>query len=215
MINELPSRWQTRLLAEICRIEIGCTPERKNAAMWDSEKKSGNVWLTVSDLPMHSFTHVIDSKEYVSYAASETMRLVPYGALLISFKQTLGHIAYAGRNLYTNEAIAALLDIDENIIQENFLSLYLAAYDWKKAAEFDQQTKGWALNETKLKRIPVPIPPLEEQRYIVGSLNDVLRSLYFRRHQIDAYSEFEINYRPVVQAAFAGKLTEDFPLICS
>ena len=215
MNYELPSRWQTRLLAEICRIEIGCTPDRKNAAMWDSEKKFGHVWLTVSDLPIDLYAHAMDSKEYVSYTASETMRLVPSGTLLVSLNLNPYQIAYAGRDLYTNEAIAALHDVDKKIISKKFLYWYLGAYAGKKSTEIDQKTKRLALNKAKLKRIPVPIPPLEEQQYIVGSLYDVYRSLYFRRYQIDAYRENGYNYQSIVQAAFTGKLTDDFPLICS
>jgi type I restriction enzyme S subunit len=71
----------------------------------------------------------MDSKEYVSDAAAANMRLVPSGTLLASFKLTLGRLAYAGRDLYTNEAIAALYDIDEREISKRFLYWALTYFE--------------------------------------------------------------------------------------
>lgn len=105
------------------------------------------------------------------------MRLVPKGTLLLSFKLTLGRLCYAGRNLFTNEAIAALHDIDATRVNKEFLYWYLTYFDWVAAVAGDQKIKGKTLNKAKLKVLPVMVPPLEQQKRIVAVLDQGLKAL--------------------------------------
>ena len=41
--------WEIKKLGEVCEINIGRTPERGNSKMWDKEKKTDNVWLSIAD----------------------------------------------------------------------------------------------------------------------------------------------------------------------
>ena len=181
-----PSPWPLAPLGELCRIELGSTPPRKSGAMWDADKATDNVWLTIADLPKNLHASAVDSNEYVSELAAANMRKIPVGTLLVSFKLTLGRLAYAGRDLFSNEAIASLLEIDDRRIQDRFLYWALSAFDWDKAAEGDQKIKGKTLNKAKLKRIPVPLPPLEEQRRIVAVLDEVFEGLDRARAHAEA-----------------------------
>lgn len=180
-----PSPWPIAPLGELCRIELGSTPPRKSGAMWDAEKVTNNVWLTIADLPTSLHASAIDSKEYVSDIAADNMRRIPVGTLLVSFKLTLGRLAYSGRELFSNEAIASLLDIDGSRILKRFLYWALCAFDWDKAAEGDQKIKGKTLNKAKLKRIPIPLPPLEEQRRIVAVLDAAFDDLDRARTHVE------------------------------
>ena len=157
--------------------------------MWDADKKTDNVWLTIADLPKSLHASAIDSKEYVSDIAAKNMRIIPTGTLLVSFKLTLGRLAYAGTDLYSNEAIASLFDVDERKIQKRFLYWALSAFDWDKAAEGDQKIKGKTLNKAKLKRIPIPLPPPEEQRRIVAVLDEAFEGLERARAHAEANLE--------------------------
>jgi type I restriction enzyme S subunit len=121
--------WKVKPLGEVCRIELGSTPSRGRASFWDTKRQTENVWLSIADLPQTLHGIAMDSKEYVSDAAAANMRLVPSGTLLASFKLTLGRLAYAGRDLYTNEAIAALYDIDEREISKRFLYWALTYFE--------------------------------------------------------------------------------------
>jgi len=185
-MDAMPSPWPLASLGELCRIELGSTPPRKSGAMWDSEKSTNNVWLTIADLPKSLNASAFDSKEYVSDLAAANMRKIPAGTLLVSFKLTLGRLGYAGIDLFSNEAIASLLDIDESKVQKRFLYWALSAFDWDKAAEGDQKIKGKTLNKAKLKRIPISLPPLEEQRRIVAVLDEAFEGLDRAHAHIEA-----------------------------
>ena len=96
----------------------------------------------------------------------------------MSFKLTLGRLAFAGRDLYTNEAIAALTLFDERELYKNFLFYFLHFFDWIKAAENDVKLKGMTLNKAKLKELEVHFPKsLAEQKRIVAILDKIFEGI--------------------------------------
>ncbi|QQR77478.1 MAG: restriction endonuclease subunit S [Candidatus Moraniibacteriota bacterium] len=167
--------WETKKLGEICSIELGKTPYRGDESFWDKEKETRNVWLSIADLLNVNGNVVSDSKEYISDKATKLSKLVEKGTLLVSFKLTLGRLAFAGKDLYTNEAIAALVIKDKKIIDINYLYQFLSFFDWNLAAEGDVKVKGKTLNKAKLKEIEIIFPSsLKEQKRIVSILDRAL-----------------------------------------
>ena len=168
--------WEIKKLGEVCEINIGRTPERGNFKMWDKEKKTDNVWLSIADLNNTEKGYISDSTEYVSDNAVPKMKLVKANTLLMSFKLTIGRCAITKRDLFTNEAIAALPILDKNL-DLFFLKYYLENFDWAKLTEGDVKVKGKTLNKEKLKEVPITLPPLEEQKRIVKILDEKIAML--------------------------------------
>ena len=168
--------WEIKKLGEVCEINIGRTPERGNFKMWDKEKKTDNVWLSIADLNNTEKGYISDSTEYVSDNAVPKMKLVKANTLLMSFKLTIGRCAITKRDLFTNEAIAALPILDKNL-DLFFLKYYLENFDWAKLTEGDVKVKGKTLNKEKLKEVPITLPPLEEQKRIVKILDEKFAQL--------------------------------------
>ncbi|PIR17238.1 MAG: restriction endonuclease subunit S [Deltaproteobacteria bacterium CG11_big_fil_rev_8_21_14_0_20_49_13] len=169
--------WQTRKLGELCEIELGKTPARANKAFWDEKRETGNVWLSIADLLNAEDNVVVDSKEYLSDKGASISKTVCKGTLLVSFKLTLGRLAFAGRNLFTNEAIAALTIFNEHELSKEFLFYFLHFFDWRKVAENDVKLKGMTLNKAKLKEMPVHFPSPDEQHRIVGMLDKAFEGI--------------------------------------
>ncbi len=170
--------WETKKLGELAEIELGKTPARANASFWDEKRETSNVWLSIADLLSAEENVVVDSKEYVSDKGAALCKLVPKGTLLVSFKLTLGRLAFAGRDLFTNEAIAALTLFNERELSKEFLFWFLQFFDWVKAAENDVKLKGMTLNKAKLKEMVVHFPKsLAEQQRIVGVLDEAFAGL--------------------------------------
>lgn len=169
--------WQTKALGDLCEIDLGKTPARANSSFWDEKRETSNVWLSIADLLKAEGNIVVDSKEYLSNKGASICKLVPKGTLLASFKLTLGRLAFAGRDLFTNEAIAALSIYNENELSKEFLFYCLTHFDWVKAAENDVKLKGMTLNKAKLKTIPISFPSLSEQQRIVAILDEVFESI--------------------------------------
>lgn len=188
-MSAVPDGWEMALLGDLCRIELGSTPARGNARLWDTDKATENVWLSISDMLNSKDAVVTDSREYVSDAGAKQMRLIPSGTLLVSFKLTLGRLCYAGRDLYTNEAIAALLELDHARLSKEYLYWYLTFFDWDAASEGDEKVKGKTLNKAKLKVLPIIIPPLDEQKRIVAVLDQAFAALDRARTNAEANME--------------------------
>ena len=162
---------QTKKLGEVCDISIGKTPARGNEKFWDKKKETNNVWLSIRDLNNTKKKEVFDSREYISDSGAKLCKKVKRGILLASFKLTLGRLAFAGKDLYTNEAIAALEIKNSKELNKEYLYYYLTFFDWDAETKGDIKVKGKTLNKAKLKEIKVFFPPLPEQHRHVKKLD--------------------------------------------
>lgn len=66
---------------------------------------------------------ITDTKEKISDEAikKSNVKLIPKDTTLLSFKLSIGKTAIAGKDLYTNEAIAGLIPNDNNKLLDMFL----------------------------------------------------------------------------------------------
>ena len=197
--------WQTKKLGELCRIELGKTPARANKAFWDVGRVTDNVWLSIADLLNTDGNVVSDSKEYLSDEGAATSKTVRHGTLLLSFKLTLGRLAFAGRDLFTNEAIAALNLFDEGELSKEFLFYFLQFFDWDKATDGDIKLKGRTFNKAKLKELEVCFPPLPEQQRIVGILDKAFEAIATAKANAEKNVE---NARAVFESHLEGVFSE-------
>jgi len=113
--------WITRPLGELCHIEIGGTPPRSDSKFWDENKATDNIWISIADMPNSLHPIICGSAEHLSDEGAQRVKTVKAGTLLVSFKLTLGRLAYAGIDLRTNEAIAALTVIEESSLNKEYL----------------------------------------------------------------------------------------------
>ncbi len=167
--------WETVKLGEVCEVNLGKTPARKEKSYWDTEKKTSNIWVSIADMTALKGNVIDNSKEYISDKGVALIKSVTSGTLLLSFKLTIGRVAFAGKELRTNEAIAALpikKEYSTDIIPE-YLFHYLKGHDWDKEAGYDLKQLGKTLNKAKLVKIQIPLPPMEVQKEIVAKLDNI------------------------------------------
>lgn len=171
-------KWPVLPLARLCQIETGRTPSRAHPEYFGGD----NVWVTIADL---NNGIVCESKEHVTNdaVAKTRMRPAPAGTVLLSYKLSLGKLAITGTPLFTNEAIASLSPRPRIDLLPKYLFYALGTVDYLSLCH--GAVKGKCLNRASLNRIPVPYPPLSEQRRIVEILDraDALRK---KRAEADA-----------------------------
>jgi type I restriction enzyme S subunit len=164
--------WETGLLGELCSIEIGGTPSRSNPDFWDSSKETVNRWVSIRDL---NRSVIIDTTEYISDSGvkQSNVKLQNPGTVLLSFKLSIGRVAFAGVPLYTNEAIAGL-----NSEKIDLSFLFHGLHQWDLLQNVDQAIKGATLNKAKLKKIEFEYPTSKsEQAKIAEILSTVDRAI--------------------------------------
>ncbi|WP_184117273.1 restriction endonuclease subunit S [Sphingobium sp. B10D3B] len=159
--------WQVAELGKLCKIAIGGTPARDKQEFWATDG-AGHPWVAISDLRQPV---IVATKERITDAGvtHSNVKLVKAGTILMSFKLTIGRVAVAGIDLFTNEAIAAFEPFTG--LDQSFLPYWLERI--VADADTDQAIKGATLNKQKLAVLSGLLPPLDEQRRIA----EVLRSV--------------------------------------
>ena len=153
--------WETQRLGDVATISMGRTPSRSNASFWGGN----HTWLSVGDLRGKVVT---ESKERITESATAQMQVVPAGTLLMSFKLSIGRVAFAACDLYTNEAICHLTHVAAHA---HYLYYALQRVDFSTYGR--QAVKGYTLNSESLGTIEITFPPLPEQQAIATFLSDM------------------------------------------
>lgn len=153
--------WWETTLGEVVEIIIGRTPPRNDVRFWTTNLD--RPFCTIADM---TGQQVLPRREGVTESAEKAgrARRVPEGALLMSFKLTLGRVGFAQVDLFPNEAIAWLRPKRPDVA-DRYLALALSTMDLQDHA--GRAVKGRTLNRSSLKAIPILLPPLDEQRRIV------------------------------------------------
>lgn len=114
-----------------------------------------------------------DTAEYITDQAlrDTNIKRVTKGTLLFSFKLTIGKMAFAGCDLYTNEAIAALIPKNGRV-EEKYLFYALQVADLTVNA--GDAAKGSTLNTKTIPLIEVAFPEdIDEQRRVVSRIEEL------------------------------------------
>ena len=161
--------WEYKTFKDQFSINMGKTPPRGDSSSWDKSKITTNKWVSIADISLNEGKIIFDTKEYISDKAAEKIKKVKAGSLLMSFKLTIGKMAFAGDDLFTNEAIIAIPQNEDYDL--HFLYYYLLQYDWRTLTEGNEKVKGATLNKQSIGKILLPIIPIDEQRRIVSYLD--------------------------------------------
>jgi type I restriction enzyme, S subunit len=121
----------------------------------------------------------------------------------MSFKLTIGKLAILGESMATNEAIAALKPVVENIVDERYLFHYLSQFDFNNSV--DRAAKGNTLNKAKLNRLTIRYPrELSRQRRIAVILD---KAGCIRRKHVHALAMADELLKSAFLAKFGDPLT--------
>jgi type I restriction enzyme S subunit len=199
--------WPIKTLGEVCQIEMGRTPSRGESTGWDKELKTSNHWASIADLTACRGRVLSSTKERISDFAARTTKVVPAGTLMMSFKLSIGKLAFAGCDLYTNEAIAAFHLPEQSDVDSEFLYWALKVVDWASLTKGSEKVKGATMNKAKLNLLQIPVPPLEEQKRIVATLGAIEAKTSEMVAAYDAKLTATKSLRQsILEAAFAGGL---------
>lgn len=165
-LGMIPNDWEVRKVKNYYKMQTGFTPDTKNPDFYDDEY--GYDWVTIGDLNGGKYIpETTKGKISKKYVDEYTPEIIPKGSLLYSFKLSVGQVAFADRDVYSNEAIASFIK-DENI-NLNFL-FYSSCMIVENANENIYGAK--ILNQELIRNASIVFPPLEEQQKIADFLDD-------------------------------------------
>jgi haeIV restriction/modification system len=176
------SKYPLVKLGEICDIRIGGTPSRAHAEYFTGN----NLWVSISEMKGNVIT---DTKEKITENAiqNSNVKLIPKGTTLLSFKLSIGRTAIAGKELYTNEAIAGLIPNNQNKILDSYL-FHLFNGKMIDLENVGNKAFGKSLNSKYLREdVKIPLPPLDIQQKIVEECEKIDEEFNQTHMKIEEY----------------------------
>lgn len=170
-------------LGDLFEIQIGKTPSRANQNYWTHGLYN---WLSIAD--MNQGKYLDRTKEKINDLAvkESNIKLIPENTVVLSYKLSIGKVGITKKSMFTNEAIASLIPLNNNI-DINFL--YWALQHIDLMANTDRAAMGQTLNKAKLKEIKIPLPPLSEQKRIADILDKADELRQKRQQSIEKLDE--------------------------
>lgn len=180
--TDIKSKFPVRFLGQVCDVKIGGTPSRRNRSYFEGT----NLWVSVSELQGEK---IVDTKEKITQDAisNSNVKLIPAGTTLLSFKLSIGKVAIAGVDLYTNEAIAALIPLDKKEVLDKYL-FYLFNGKLINLEEVGSKAFGKSLNKEYLcNEVQIPVPPASLQNQIILECDKIQAEYKATRMSINDY----------------------------
>lgn len=151
-------------LGEIAQLGSGGTPKRSVAEYFGP----GIPWMSIADLNDGT---VYGAKESLTESgiANSSAKVVPPGTILVAMYGSIGKLAVTAVPLCTSQAIAFVRP-DTTKVDRKYLFHYLRAQRPQMQARGRGGTQ-MNISQGDLKKWPVPVPPLDEQRRIAEILD--------------------------------------------
>ena len=167
-IGEVPEHWEMcRFKDAFRRWTTGITPDSKNYKYFESDICKGYTWVTISD-----FLEKYISQSNLNLSDESIKLFMPplslKGSLMFSFKLSVGKIAFADKDLYTNEAIVSIPPNNGQCLEYYYYMLPNVLHE--NATENIYGAK--MLNQKIIANMLMVVPPLPEQRAIATYLDD-------------------------------------------
>lgn len=158
-------KYEKYKISEICKIGSGGTPNRSHNKYY----KGLIPWIKTGEVRENIIT---DTEEKITELGMEksSAKLFPKGSLILAmYGATAGRSAKLGISATTNQACAVLFDFIENV-NVDFFWFYLQYQidNFKGIATGSAQPN---LSAEKIKKYPVPLPPLSIQEKIVEKIS--------------------------------------------
>jgi type I restriction enzyme M protein len=169
-LGKIPIHWEVKRFKDVCKnYTTGGTPSTSNPYYFEGD----NTWVTIGDINDSKYVENSNLKLTDEAIKSANIPLTPKGSLIYSFKLTLGKIAFANKDLYTNEALLSIFP--NNKVDLNYYYYMLPIFLLLNATENIYGAK--MLNQRFIANALILNPPLDEQKmiaeYIESKINDI------------------------------------------
>ncbi len=199
-IGEIPEGWEVKRFKDIfIPYSTGLTPDSKNDNYFCTE--DGFTWVTIADISPKHITKSklsITNKAIASLYPPKTMK----GSLMFSFKLSIGKVAFAGKDLFTNEAIVSIPPSCKYRL--GFFYYLFPSVLQMNATENIYGAK--MLNQKIIANMLVLNPPVSEQQSIASYLDEkcseIDANIAKLEKQIEKYKELK---RALISEVVTGK----------
>ena len=161
-----PESWRVVKLGEVMTATVGGgTPDRSNLDYW-----GGSIpWATVKDFGPRM---LFEPQERITEKGlrNSASNLVPANTVVVATRMNVGAVFRSGIPIAINQDLRALLPA-ENLLGEYLF--YFLQSNGKALSRMATGTTVKGIRVNSLKSLPLPLPPLPEQRKIAAILSSL------------------------------------------
>lgn len=165
-INEIPRNWNVEPIKYSYRLIAGATPESTNVDFWDGDIK----WITPADFKTKDVFVTGGSRNLTieGYKSCSTSML-PIGSIVFSKRAPIGTVAITADKLCTNQGCLGLVEKSGRVLNKFYfyvISIYGEVFNL-----YGSGTTFKEISANTFANIKLPMPPIQEQKSIVGFLD--------------------------------------------
>lgn len=201
-IGKIPEHWESHRIKDFLTFKIGGTPSTSIESYFEGD----NVWVSIADLSSNKGEFISDSSTKISDDGVKfsNVKKISKGSLLYSFKLSVGLTAFAGCDLYTNEAIASFEHND--FVDLNFLKYVFKVGFENNAFENIYGAKLFNSDLIKFAKFVLPID-IEEQKQIANYLDIRVNEINLIINKINSQIELLEEYKQsLIHHVVTGKV---------
>lgn len=200
----LPPSWTLARLGDVGEWGSGGTPKRTNASFYGG----GIPWLKIGDLTDGPVWEAETSITQLGLESSSA-KMLGSGVILLAMYGSIGKLGITKIECATNQAIAFCRHIPE-IVSREYL-FYGLKYLRSTLISLGQGGTQQNISQTLLKRVQIPLAPLNEQCRIVDKIETLFAQLDKGEEALCEVQSLLARYRQsVLKAAVTGQLTADW-----
>ena len=205
-MSELPESWVETAISELGTIVSGGTPSTKVPDFWGGDI----IWYSPADLTGYTAKFISRGAKNLTQEGLEnsSAKLMPAGSVMFSSRAPIGYVAITSVEAATNQGFKSLVPSKE--ISADYVYHYLKSAK-QMAEERASGTTFLELSGRAFSQLPVPVPPLNEQRRIAEKIENLFAELDKGEESLEAAKARAGLYRQsLLKHAFEGHLTADW-----
>lgn len=165
-------RWRTATIGDVCEVVNGGTPKTGVTEYWHGTHN----WITPAEMGNRASPYISESIRKLSDAGlkNSSAQQVPPNSLILSSRAPIGYAVVNTVPMAFNQGCKGLVPSDK--LDTMFLFYYLTSIvrvldDLGTGATFNELSAG------KLRTVPLPLPPISEQRSIVAVIDEAFAGI--------------------------------------
>jgi len=199
---DIPSTWCWKKMGDVARVVGGGTPRTDYPEYFGGEIP----WITPADLSKYAQKTISHGARSITQLGLENSgaQLLPERTVLFSSRAPIGYVAIAANAVSTNQGFKSFI-LNEQL-EPDFVYYYLL-HARELAVALASGTTFLEISGKNAARLPVPVPPLDEQLRIVAEIEKQFTRL---EAGVAALNRVRVNVRryraAVLKVASEGRL---------
>jgi type I restriction enzyme S subunit len=202
-VLNLPKTWVQVTAADLGKVVSGGTPSTKENSYW-----GGNIsWISPSDLTGYSSKHISKGAKSITQEGlrHSSATIMPAGSIHFSSRAPIGYTVISSCDMTTNQGFKSLVPA-QGVFNEYIYYYFKSAKqlaESKATGTTFKEISGAAFN-----KLPVPLPPTNEQHRIVAKIEELFSELDKGIENLKtARAQLKVYRQALLKHAFEGKLT--------